>query len=171
MPLPNPSMSFTPLDPLPASDLNDLVQNIESLADGTGFDAGVIGTLGYAQITSNATATSLAAVSGLSTTVTIPAGGRRTKITVYCQKMYNTSGPSNTRLTLWDGTVGSGTQLTAAEFTSGSANYGAPITLTWSGVPSAGSKTYNVGLTAVGGTTATLEAASTYPAFILVEII
>lgn len=42
MALPNPSMSFTPFDPLPASDLNDLVENIESLADGTGFDTGAI---------------------------------------------------------------------------------------------------------------------------------
>jgi len=44
MALPNPSMVFTPFDPLPASDLNDLVENIESLADGTGFDAGAIDT-------------------------------------------------------------------------------------------------------------------------------
>jgi len=36
--LPNPGMSFTPFDPLPASELNDMVENIESLADGSGFD-------------------------------------------------------------------------------------------------------------------------------------
>lgn len=35
--LPNTGMSFTPFDPLPASDLNDLVENIESLSDGTGI--------------------------------------------------------------------------------------------------------------------------------------
>lgn len=34
--LPNPGMSFTPFDPLPASDLNDIVENIESLHDGSG---------------------------------------------------------------------------------------------------------------------------------------
>lgn len=39
MPLPNTGMSFTPFDPLPASDLNDLVENIEALADGTGQDS------------------------------------------------------------------------------------------------------------------------------------
>lgn len=38
MPLPNTGMSFTPFDPLPASELNDLVENIEALADGTGPD-------------------------------------------------------------------------------------------------------------------------------------
>lgn len=39
MPLPNPGMSFTPFDPLPASDLNDMVENIEALQDGSAFDA------------------------------------------------------------------------------------------------------------------------------------
>ena len=42
MPLPNTGMSFTPFDPLPASQLNDLVENIEALADGSGLDAGAI---------------------------------------------------------------------------------------------------------------------------------
>jgi hypothetical protein len=37
-------MSFTPFDPLPASDLNDMVENIEALAAGTGLDnSAVIG--------------------------------------------------------------------------------------------------------------------------------
>ncbi len=31
MPLPNVGMTFTPLDPLPASSLNDFVENIEAL--------------------------------------------------------------------------------------------------------------------------------------------
>lgn len=42
MPLPNPGMNFTPFTPLPANDLNDMVENIESLADGTGIDNGSI---------------------------------------------------------------------------------------------------------------------------------
>lgn len=43
MSLPNPGMSFTPFAVLPASELNDIVENIEALADGTGFDAGAVG--------------------------------------------------------------------------------------------------------------------------------
>jgi hypothetical protein len=39
MALPNPGMSFTPFDTLPASDLNDMVENIEALAAGTGQNA------------------------------------------------------------------------------------------------------------------------------------
>lgn len=38
MPLPNPTMSFTPFDILTAEELNDLVENIESLQDWTAFD-------------------------------------------------------------------------------------------------------------------------------------
>lgn len=44
MSLPNPGMSFTPFDILPASDLNDIVENIEALALGTGLNDGVITT-------------------------------------------------------------------------------------------------------------------------------
>lgn len=43
MPLPNPSMSFTPFDPLPASDLNDIVENIEALQDGSSGMTGAVG--------------------------------------------------------------------------------------------------------------------------------
>lgn len=39
MPLPNPGMSFTPFDPLPASDLNDMVENIEALQDWSAYTA------------------------------------------------------------------------------------------------------------------------------------
>lgn len=39
MSLPNPAMSFTPFDILTAEEMNNLVENIESLSDGTGFEA------------------------------------------------------------------------------------------------------------------------------------
>lgn len=38
MPLPNPGQSFTAFDPLTAAELNDTVENIEALADGSGLD-------------------------------------------------------------------------------------------------------------------------------------
>lgn len=44
MSLPYPSMTFVPLDVLTADEMNQLVANIESLADGSGLDAGAIGT-------------------------------------------------------------------------------------------------------------------------------
>lgn len=45
MPLPNPGMSFTPLDPLPASDLNDIVENVEALQDWSAYDNETLPTL------------------------------------------------------------------------------------------------------------------------------
>lgn len=38
MALPNLGQVFTPFDPLPASDLNDIVENVEALAAGTGLN-------------------------------------------------------------------------------------------------------------------------------------
>ena len=42
MALPNPSMNFTPYDTLTAAELDNLVENIEALADGTGLNDAVI---------------------------------------------------------------------------------------------------------------------------------
>lgn len=40
--LPNTGMTFTPFDPLTAAEMNDLVENIESLSDGTGIENDVL---------------------------------------------------------------------------------------------------------------------------------
>lgn len=42
MALPNPSMSFSPFAILTAEEMNELVENIEALADGSGIDSGAI---------------------------------------------------------------------------------------------------------------------------------
>jgi len=75
MALPNPGMVFTPFDPLPASDMNDLVENDQALAAGTGLnDASVTaekiktGTIWQAYIPG----TSLTATEKIVKTVTLP---------------------------------------------------------------------------------------------------
>ncbi len=126
--------------------------------------------LGYTQITSSFNTTSATAVqvTGLTSTVTIPPGGRGVKITAFSQSLTNT-GTNFNGISIWDGTVGSGTQLTEAG--SGlTATTSAPGTAIAFHTPSAGSKTYNVGFRASGGT-GTLAAGATFPAFILVELI
>lgn len=131
--------------------------------------------LGYTQITSDFTTTSttFVAVTGLSASVTIPAGSRRTKITVYTAGLYSSSTTIGGLMTLWDGTVGSGTQLQLAAGFGNSAAGGAttPATLVWVGTPAAGAKTYNVGLRVPSAATGTIAASSTSPAFILVEAV
>jgi hypothetical protein len=130
-------------------------------------------TLGYAATTSSFSTSSTTAVlvTGLTTTVTIPAGGRRIKITGFATDMY-ASTTVGAALTIWDGTVGSGTQLARANggyLSNTSAVVGIVMAVV---TPAAGSKTYSIGLnTFNAGTSANIEAASTYPAFILVEAI
>jgi hypothetical protein len=129
-------------------------------------------TLGYAQITSanfTTASTSPVQVTGLTITVTIPAGGRKVKITAFTGGLYNTTAASSAIMTVWDGVVGSGTQLSRGTGIEGGSSSSSGVAMAVV-TPSAGSKTYNVGLHA-SANTATLEASATAPAFILVESI
>lgn len=128
-------------------------------------------TLGYTQITanpSNFSSTSPVQLTGLSSSVTIPAGGRRVKITAFIPLIQ--SGASLLcGISLWDGTVGSGTKISEQDYTIPSGAYaGYNVIAVVS--PTAGAKTYNVGI-AVSTNAVTVNAAAGYPAFILVEAI
>lgn len=130
-------------------------------------------TLGYAQITGNFTTASGTAVqvTGLTITVTIPSGGRRIKITGFARDIYNTSAAHPSYLSVWDGTVGSGAELAMGQYVDVAGSTGGLGMAIAVVSPAAGSKTYNIGLNTDGTGTAGLQAASTYPAFILVECI
>lgn len=182
MALPNPGMVFTPFDPLPASDLNDIVENVEALAAGTGLndasvtaekiDTGAI-TLGYVDKTSNFTtsASSATLITDMSLTVTIPTGGRRVKITVSGFNMYASNAGAYAQLNVWEGTVGSGTRVASTQISAAAPSQSLPVTAIGSYIPTAGSKTYNVSLhRAAGSGTATVEATATSPLFLLVEL-
>lgn len=128
-------------------------------------------TIGYTQITASfvTASTSATLVTGLTAAVTIPSGSRRIEITVY---FFNTSnsGANVDVLTLWDGTVGSGTQLQQFNSTVNSAQNGATMIWISNVAPAAGAKTYNVGAAVTSGT-GTFSAQATAPAFILVKAI
>jgi hypothetical protein len=130
-------------------------------------------TLGYAQITTTFSTTSATAVqvTSLTATVTIPAGSRKIKITALGRGLYNGTAGNRAVLSIWDGTVGSGTQLAEGwgpASSSSSAGQGIAIAIV---TPSAGSKTYNVGLRSETTGTSSIDAATIAPAFILVEAI
>lgn len=163
-----------------AAKWNILGTNDASFNDGSGIGTNAIGAaslatnaikLGYAAITSTFTtsSTSFVQVTGLTSTVTVPAGGRSVKITVYAIDAYQGGSGGAHQVSIWDGTVGSGTQLQTVGIRNGT-NDGSVVTLTAVVTPAAGSKTYNVGYK-VGTSTGNLEASSAYPAFILVELI
>lgn len=146
--------------------------NIQTGAVGAANIAANAITLGYAQITSGVTTTSstYVQVTGLTTTVTIPAGGRKIKITAYIPRVYSTGTAGENRFTIWDGAVGSGTQLSEGQTTAPALSN--PFTTVVYAIvtPSAGSKTYNVGFD-TGAGTLIIDCSATYPAFILVEAI
>lgn len=132
-------------------------------------------TLGYAQITSPVTNTSTgghALITGLSTTVTIPAGGRNVKITVGIPEVFNSSA-TTTDVSIWNGTVGSGTMLQSYRMNTTGDDVDTTVPMTVVAVvlaPGVGSVTYKAGML-VGAGTGTAFAAATSPAFILVEAI
>lgn len=133
--------------------------------------------IGYAQITSafNTSSTTAVQVTGLSVTVTIPAGNtRRVRISAISQSALLASSTGGwVTCSIWDGTVGSGTllaqgitQFITGSVTEGQVNAFAVVT------PSAGSHTYNVGLASSGSSsTMRLNASANSPAFISVEYV
>lgn len=130
-------------------------------------------TLGYTQITSNATTASTTPVqaTGLTVTVTIPAGGRKIKITAYAGALYGTLSGTRAVMSIWDGTVGSGTQLNET-WSQGTGNSQADGAIAMAIVtPGSGSKTYNVGLCVISSGSGIIDCTSTRIAFILVEAI
>lgn len=127
-------------------------------------------TLGYAQITTPTAALNNDDPVGLSVTVTIPGGGRRVRVSAFTQGIVGSISSNQYGLSIWDGTVGSGTQLANTEATAHANNAVVPSSPVAVVTPAAGSKTYNVGLHTDGGT-GTVEAASTAPCFLLVEAI
>jgi len=132
------------------------------------------GNLGYAQNTSGfSTASSTPVqVTSLSVTVTAP-GGRDLEITVNANSIYNATANRYVIISLWDGTVGSGTQINQATFLNTVANQETPLGMTTRvSAPAAGSKTYNVGIAATGGAgTANISGASALPAYIWVKVV
>lgn len=125
--------------------------------------------LGYRQITAglNTTSASPVQITGLSAPVIVPTG-RKIKITASASDIGSTAA-SNAQLQIWDGAVGSGTQLSRAYGYIAAVNQ-----ITYLGTfalvsPSSPSKTYNLAW-AISAGTAALDATPSYPASILIEL-
>lgn len=142
---------------------------VSSGGGGGGGGSGA-GLLGSTAVTSPFTTTSTTPVqiTGFTVTVTIPAGGRSVLILVTVGELYNTSGGEYGMLTLWDGTVGSGTQIGKCVQNSGTGSQVAPGVIQVIATPVAGSKTYNLGLNVQAVGTAGIVASATEPATISV---
>lgn len=137
MPLPNTGMSFTPFDPLPASDLNDLVENIEALAAGTGLDTAVVTGDKLATANSAYLAFSPGGNTDYSSdtigdwisvgNMTIPAWATKARVQVSITGFYTVTGAGTFQGNLKIGTVNG----RLVDFISSSSGVGEQISVSW----------------------------------------
>ncbi len=129
--------------------------------------------LAYVPLSSNFSTGSNTAVqvTGLTATVTVPSGGRSIRITAYGPSCYSDGAGDIISLSLWDGVVGSGTQLVESDWQNSNANQHSVMEARSIVTPAAGSKTYNVGLRDQSSGNAHMLSASGAYAFLLVELI
>ena len=114
--------------------------------------------IAYRESVANTTSsTSITAVFGLSCPIIVPSG-RNIKVTFWVARLANATQPNNgSEISIWEGTVGSGTRLSSANFdglTINNAGFG--IITEALCTPSTSSVTINAGLIATTGGTATL---------------
>jgi len=131
--------------------------------------------IGYAQIASNQSGFtgSGTQVQGMSCPVTVPAG-REVKITAVFPQFLASVSFGTAFFSIWEGTVGSGTQLAFSkrQLPSGDTTLTDTI-VTAIRTPSSSSVTYNVGVgnSATGGSTTTINASQIIPTFVMVELL
>lgn len=129
--------------------------------------------LGYRQIIANFTmgSSTIAQITGLSCPVIVPTG-RKILITVALRDVTNTVGVTSVYAAIWDGTVGSGTQIQdgAIGATLAATNYFTGGSIQGVTTPAAASKTYNAGIRSTAANSITAEVSSGAPAFIKVEL-
>jgi hypothetical protein len=153
-----PKQSWVGDDVVAASDMNNIGGDLQFLYDWSG-------SLGSASVTSSqGSITAEVDLTSLTVAVTVPAGGRNIKIsavvpvktTVATDQAALYIKESTTYLqTLYAEFSGTGTDVTIAGF--------CVVT------PSSGSHTYKLAMARAGSGTLTMDAASTRPAYILVE--
>jgi len=159
MSLPNPDMNFTAFDILTAAEMNQLVENIEALADGSGLDDGAVtpnklGTGAAADYIATGQSRNNSAFGDLATVgpqVTVDIGENGLAIVLIYSRLATSSGAQQMSFQL----SGANTQAPSLEFAmvnsaTGTQRQGTPFLLT--GL-NAGSTTF----TAKYATTANLE--------------
>lgn len=173
-----------------AAKWNQLGANDAGFKDGTNIDnlaitnaklaGGITGDklattallLGIVQFTANFTTsnTSPQLITGATLNITVPAGGRSVKLTLFTRNLSNNTVNMYGQMGIWDGSVG-GTRIGGASnrpAVAGGDMNGICIAVV---TPAAGAKTYTASLNAAGGGTAMFGAVSSEPAFFMAELI
>lgn len=128
--------------------------------------------LGYRQSTTTFSTSSTTAVqiTGLVMPVIVPLG-RKIKVSFVCRDSYNTTNNAGANSIIVDGLVGVGSQIQAGIVQATSAIGVAPVNISVITTPAVASKTYTAGLNTTVAGSAALEAASSYPMFIMAELV
>lgn len=126
--------------------------------------------LGYRQRITNVNIANTTAtqINELSSQVIVPAD-RKVKVSAHYAGADSNSGGLDETLTIWDGTVGSGTLLTSGRVSHAGTGFGTSQTLMQPVTLSAGSHTINVGFH-VNTSQSNIVAASTGPFYVMVEL-
>ena len=135
---------------------------------------GASSVVGYAEIRANFTTTSGTAVQVPGLSVTLPAmpSGRNIRITAFTYALGISSGTQSPELSIYDGTVASGTRLQDSAIVAiGASITYSPATPQIVVASSSSAKTYNVGLLASGGATATCNSSVSSPSFLMIELL
>jgi hypothetical protein len=128
--------------------------------------------LGYRQITAlfSTASTTIVQVTGLTVPVIVPTG-RKVKLSFAALEMFNNTANGYTLIEIWDGAVSVGTALARTVGQSTINNQSLPSAVSVVVSPSAGLHTFNVGVYRGGGATANINASSTAPAVLIVELV
>lgn len=124
-------------------------------------------TIGYVQLIANVAVTGAGPLQATGLTLPVIVTGRRVKLTLTMFNLTTSAAGQNVSATVWDGVVGSGTQLTGVNEITGGSSLMTQVEVT----PTAGTKTYNVGLSGGAGSTLTLVASATAPALFKAELV
>lgn len=182
--LPNQGMDAVPFTPITSQWGDEVIENIESLADGSGIGDEAIKasnidwttfTLGYVEKTSafNTTSSTPVQITDLTVTVTIPPGVTNVEVSAYFPVLYCAANNNAALASIWQGTVGSGTILqTGRSFQSGGSGTGSPLVSRRIPVTPGATITFNAGLAreATISTTAYSEGASSRPMWLMVKV-
>ena len=183
MSLPTPNWSAVYGEVLTAAKISQLGANDDALSNGTGFSlnnniipAAALATnaiaLGYAAITSDFSSIVTGGdddITGLSVTVTVPAGGRKVQVMAKCSSLLKSGSAGDSLiLKLKEGS----TQLAESTWNIPGSNYGiGGADCVYEGTPSAGSHTYKAAVNQTTAGTVTVKGASTKVSFISVKYI
>ena len=120
----------------------------------------ILGSTNLTSLNFTTASTTPVLITGAEVAVTVPSGGGTVVVTAGGGQIDNNTAGDFVEVTLWDGVVGSGTQLTISPGISRGANDPLAWSILASHVPAAGAHTYRLGLNAVVGGTAQIYCAA-----------